>query len=431
MSTAKVSWASASLDVQAGWLRSSQNGPWAARVRCPVVDATLTTPSPGTSITLAFTREGGAVDTWVGTVRRAALFVGAARLEIAIVGGAGNLLTPLASMSDFVQVPSGLVLDTIAQAAGETLATGAESAVDAIFAMPRWHVVSGMSASQSLDSLASELARLSGQTVSWRILQDGTLWMGVESWPVSTYSAPTIAMMPDLDDRSLEYAPDGTPFVAGQSIDGAYAIEVAYELAPGELRARVRSLAPGDPVHAPSLDLYRASYPAMVVAQRSDGSLDVTCADPRIGSLTSVVIRTGVPGCTVQVPYGTGVTVRFASASPVGAYVADFDTTAPNDVVLTATGSITVQSTGQGTTTVTSPNTVTVSAPKVLLGPSPASDAAYVGSLVASSVNLGLLASAIAPMLAYSPSTGIVAVPLPTPFPVMGSIVNGQAGVQV
>lgn len=56
---------------------------------------------------------------------------------------------------------------------------------------------------------------------------------------------------------------------------------------------------------------YRERWPARVVAQRSDGTLDLVPDHDAIPGLTEVPLRLGIPGATVKVPAGTRVNVAF------------------------------------------------------------------------------------------------------------------------
>ncbi len=326
MSTAILRWPTGELPVRAGTLRSLDRGPWKARVECAVIEPTMAAPTGPIAIVLR--RESGAEDTFAGTVRRSSIAKGKARLDVAIVGGAGRLLAELDPRGlDFVEgstpLPAGLVLRRIADAAGETLADGVEAAFDA-YQLPRWHVAGGMSGAASLDVFVADLARRTGLAIGWRILPSGRLWVGVETWPTLTHEARPLD--PDLDDGVIEYAPDGAPLLAGWTIDERRAVEVVYAVQPGSLRATVRAAVAGDPPHRPDLELYGRSWPAAVVAQHDDGTLDVRCDDARIGELLAVPLYVGIPGCKVTVPVDpdpaltSRVLIRFEGASPAAAF---------------------------------------------------------------------------------------------------------------
>lgn len=281
--------------------------------------------APTGPASLVLRREGGTEDVFAGTIRRSKIHPGAARLEVALVGGAGRLLDPLDPLdlpAAVTPLPAGYVLRQLADAAGEQLDDGVEEALEA-FTLPRWHRAGGMSAAESVDAFVAELARLTGTEIGWRVPPTGKLWVGVETWTELAHAARPLD--PDLDDGAIEYAPDGAPLLAGRTIDGRRIEEVAYVLQPGSLRAIAREAVAGDPPHLPALDLYRATYAAEVKAQRDDGTLDVVCDDARVGALIALPFKLGIPGATATIPEGARIRVRFESASPSGAYACDLD----------------------------------------------------------------------------------------------------------
>lgn len=66
---------------------------------------------------------------------------------------------------------------------------------------------------------------------------------------------------------------------------------------------------------------YRALYPAKVVAQAADGTLDLKPDDERLGpSLTKVPIRTPAPDIIIKVQPGAYVLVGFEAGKPSAPY---------------------------------------------------------------------------------------------------------------
>lgn len=61
---------------------------------------------------------------------------------------------------------------------------------------------------------------------------------------------------------------------------------------------------------------YLALYPAKVIAQRGDGSLDVVPDDGRFAGLSGVPVRYGIPGVTATVAPGARVLIGFAGGDP-------------------------------------------------------------------------------------------------------------------
>lgn len=59
-----------------------------------------------------------------------------------------------------------------------------------------------------------------------------------------------------------------------------------------------------------------ALYPATVVQQRADGTLDLSPEDARVPSCQGVPIRLGLPGVTVTVPAGGRVLLGYSNGDP-------------------------------------------------------------------------------------------------------------------
>lgn len=302
------------LPIVEGTLRSRQWGPWTALVEC----SSSIAPAPGAAASIVLRREDGAEDTFAGTVRRSRVLPGSETMIAAIVAGAGGLLAALPAVphvTGVTPVSAGLVLARIAADAGELLADGVEVALDAR-TLPRWHRAAGTPGWQALDLLADELGMV------WRFLPSGRLWMGAEAWP--EVPAPTY-IAEDADDGATVYAPDGAPVVAGQTVGGARIVEAVYSVAPGRLRLTARAAVAGDPPRTIDRDLYARAWPAKVIAQRADGTLDLRCDDARMGELLAVPLRLGIPGASAAVPAGARVRLTFEAASPASAFAAALD----------------------------------------------------------------------------------------------------------
>lgn len=61
---------------------------------------------------------------------------------------------------------------------------------------------------------------------------------------------------------------------------------------------------------------YLAFYEARVIAQNGDGSLELRAEDARVGDLSHVAIRLGIPGVTVVTTPGARVLVGFEGGDP-------------------------------------------------------------------------------------------------------------------
>jgi hypothetical protein len=291
-------------------------------------------PAVGEPATLAIAGEAklGAPppvpDVFSGVVRHARAVPGSATLAVRIVGGAGRLfatLPPADQVGGAAGLPAGLVLRAIVDAAGERLAPGVEDALDA-YALPRWTRIGGMSARDAVDLLVADVAAAEGVALGWRMLADGSIWAGVDTWP----EAPGTYVYTDQqpDDGVMIYAPSGAPLRPGQSVQGERAVEVVYQLSSPSVRALVRHAVPGDPPMEPAIDArapYLGSYVGTVEVSTVAGIVDVICDDARLGELRGVPYRLGVPGSAATLARGHRVRVRFEDGSPRGAYACDAD----------------------------------------------------------------------------------------------------------
>lgn len=80
---------------------------------------------------------------------------------------------------------------------------------------------------------------------------------------------------------------------------------------------------------------YYAAYPAQVVTQNSDGTLELKPDNPRIGPHSAVPIR-GLPGVTVKVAPGARVLLEFANGSPKAPIATLFEPHSLLEVTVTA-----------------------------------------------------------------------------------------------
>src|SRR6266851_5985073 len=100
------------------------------------------------------------------------------RLQVRVIGGAGGLGTTLAPKS-YGSIPLKVVLQDALRDAGETLSPMADASLLST-QLTAW---SRMSAPAS--SVVKSLMQVVPGAV-WRVLIDGTVWVGFEGWPASS-----------------------------------------------------------------------------------------------------------------------------------------------------------------------------------------------------------------------------------------------------
>lgn len=90
------------------------------------------------------------------------------------------------------------------------------------------------------------------------------------------------------------------------------------------------------------LDLY-ARYPAQVVGQNADGSLELKPLHKRLGGLSRVPIRYGVPGVRAKVRQGSLVLVGFEAGDERYPFATDFASDAIDELTITASAKVIVK----------------------------------------------------------------------------------------
>lgn len=324
MSGAELHTTIGDLDVSEAYVRLLLQGNWMATCEIGWPDV----PPIGSPATLSITRSDGTLDAFTGTIRRAQNLIDAQRTSVTLVGGAGKLLDvipPRHHASGASTIPAGLVLSGIvdatasvgANARAEVLAPGVLATANT-FPLLRWTRVEG-EAWAAVENLAYTIG------LHWRMLRDGTLWMGEETWPA--VDARAFYCSGDPRDGMVLYAPDGAPYVPGTTIDGARVVECCYRIEPGKVRMEARMALAGDPVRMPPLGPYARSYVCKSVIQHSDDrTLDLTGSDPTLGDdLRRIPYKTADTGTRVEVPDGSIVRLSFDNGLPDGAFVTSVD----------------------------------------------------------------------------------------------------------
>lgn len=89
-----------------------------------------------------------------------------------------------------------------------------------------------------------------------------------------------------------------------------------------------------------------AAYPARVVSQHSDGTIDVVPDSATIPSLTNVPIRYGVPGISAKVNTGSRVMIEFAEGDARYPMATIWEGQSLKELIVTATGNVTISTPG-------------------------------------------------------------------------------------
>lgn len=244
-----------------------------------------------------------------------------------IVGGAGGLGAILGPTA-FADTTLAVVLEETLREAGEALAP---TSGDLTATVARWARIAGPT-----HHTVADVARAAGYV--WRVLDDGAVWVGPETWSPLSLGADLDVI--EHDPATGRYDLGG---VAAQSIDPGRVVTLdgdvvrvgalEHRLSDDVLRAVLyadraadagsRLTAAFDAMARRALREvdYLAVYPAKVVQQNDDGTLDVLADSPRVALPRAIRYRT-LPGLELTVPAGTRVAVGFEQGDPSRPYAA-------------------------------------------------------------------------------------------------------------
>jgi hypothetical protein len=162
--------------------------------------------------------------TLVGTFARSGLDR-RGRARARVVGGAAGLGRELAPKS-YLNVPLRIPLTDVLTDAGEHLSATADPTVLAL-QLPAWSrmsQVAGLSFAALVDAAGA----------TWRILLDGTAWVGIETWPTSNMTALAMSYEPERFRRTVAtLIPTVLP---GQVFEGERVALVQHVIAPSSFR---------------------------------------------------------------------------------------------------------------------------------------------------------------------------------------------------
>ena len=122
------------------------------------------------------------------------------------------------------------VLADLLQDAGEALSTACTDSVMAT-TLAYW-----TSLAVPIGSLVQALAEVAGDAVNWRVLFDGTVWLGVETWPMCP--ADVRIMEQDAPNAAQYIGTDAEGVWPGTSIAGRRIDSVVHEIG-SQARSRV------------------------------------------------------------------------------------------------------------------------------------------------------------------------------------------------
>lgn len=271
--------------------------------------------------------------TLTGTARadRSALFAG--RAEILLIGGRDGLST-LLEPREYSDPTVRILLEDICRETGEQLSSDIDPGLLS-GNLARWtrrEIVAG--------SAVADIAHALG--CSWRILNDGSLWIGVETWPNVEIPGDIIDEHPRDASWALQVETLFATIAPGTTWDGRQ-VSIVEHRATADQATTLAWFEPGTPRLPDARDRlkagldalisnvtrasqYHALYPATVLGQAGDGSVDLQLDSPTLPALVQVPLRPTSPGTLVKVSSGARCLVAFEGGAPNGPVVVAWET---------------------------------------------------------------------------------------------------------
>ncbi len=260
---------------------------------------------------------------FTGTVLPERTGVDGSRAKCTVVAGNGNLSHDVTahSYSSSAGVRVGSIVHDILKECGEDLSDLSDkAALDK--KLPRWHVTGG--------TAKDALTRLAEATdCAWRVLRDGTVWFGVETWPEV---APDGTLTNESwHDGTVELASETPNMVPGTVYQGQKIEHVVHRYGTN-LRTEISTSSPSSAFGAlfksrqREVD-YSREYPCKVVTQNPDGTVQLLPDDEvmKARGLDHVPIRYGMPGMKATIANGARCHLAFAAGDPSRPFVCSWE----------------------------------------------------------------------------------------------------------
>jgi hypothetical protein len=265
-----------------------------------------------------------------GTALRTGVFGEVAYLRL--IGGAGGMSTPV-KKKFYRQTTGKIVAQDILADAGEKLSKTADASI--LGRQLANYVQRVQPAGAALGLLCDFLDAI------WRVLPDGTVWIGTESWPKADDPGDLLSESP-ADQRAV-YGTEAPSLLPGTALGERYISIVQHKVSADQVTTHVHWETEPDDVdrqtraeravfdHFAARFRYLGRFAAKVVKQNADGpagdevggTLELTLDDVELPGLTKVPIRYGIAGSLTKLktPISARALVEFVGGSPTGAPV--------------------------------------------------------------------------------------------------------------
>jgi len=287
----------------------------------------------------------------VGTVHRGDVFLDAVKLLA--VGGSAGILRQVKPKS-YRGIPLRIALQDALADVGETLASSSDADVTG-YTLQAWARMAGPAG----EELLNLVSQFSADAV-YRVLPDGSVWVGRDAWPEADIGEyDLIEDHPGMGRAILGV--EEPALLPGTTFRGRKVEFVNHSIRDGRVRTAVQYL-PDTPPGAEPVSTtdrndinaivdrrtararYMRTFPARVVSQNGDLSLELQLDSPDMPGLSGVPIRTAVPGLDLKVKPNARCHVAFENGNPQRPVVTNFerDSVSTLELVITAVTQVTV-----------------------------------------------------------------------------------------
>jgi hypothetical protein len=208
-------------------------GAWTADVVADPASSNSDLPSVGDPMVISIGEGGFNIQ---GTVARVNNAFGS--IFARVVGGNWGLKTslPAKAYGGAAPVTFGMVLDDILNQCGEELSTSTPGNITNI-TLPFWTVRAGPGW-KALGALIRTARTISGTLVNWRVLPDGTFFVGQETWPQSPLVEFDLLQWVPSEIRATVYAQNPN-ILPGQSWQSGNVSQIQHDIEPEKVRTTI------------------------------------------------------------------------------------------------------------------------------------------------------------------------------------------------
>ena len=245
------------------------------------------------------------------------------RLECRVVGGGGlnNTLPPRGYRNASLLLPLSDCLNDCDEALAANVSGDITSTLLAFWQTPK------QTGAEELQALADTA------NVTWRVLLDGTVWLGREDW--ATIDREFTVIADNATQGKIELALDGldAEILPGKTILDRRVSLVEWSIDPESTRCCVLFQRQNNTEDTKETDVakqalerfvkrvtwrnrYHAYYAGRVVAQDNEGNVDVVLDTDDLPGLSKIPLRSFSPGVYLTVAVGCRVLVTFAEGDP-------------------------------------------------------------------------------------------------------------------